>query len=359
MRHNWKVVEYGSEFPLEKNRGRPVEDRDGLVYLRSGRDALRHVAAALRADGVSVALLPCYCCESMEWPFLDEGLEVRYYRVAKSLLVDEGDLAEKARLASGCAVLYMNYYGVESISTERLAKLKERYSLVVIRDATHDWLDCSFAEVSHLDDYTIVSLRKWVGVPDGGLAFSASLNLSADVPADGRFESMRMKAMALKRRYLETGDSALKPQYLSELGECNRFLDSLHSTSGMGEESRAICGGIDWREVAAARRENSQLLADGLGRMGLWCSHKDGSAPLWVPFLPGCDRDKLQALMSEKGLYCPYLWPIPVQAVGCSDYVDDFVASMLCLPCDQRYDADDVAKMLEILSICLSEMTVS
>ena len=60
--------------------------------------------------------------------------------------------------------------------------------------------------------------------------------------------------------------------------------------------------------------------------------------------------------MSERGLYCPYLWPIPRSAEGCSGFVDEFVGRMLCLPCDQRYDAADVGDMLRILSECLKRV---
>lgn len=71
MKDDWKAVEYGSEFPLETVVGAPCVDGGGYVYTRSGRDALRLVASFLKNAGTDEVLLPCYCCECMEWPFLD------------------------------------------------------------------------------------------------------------------------------------------------------------------------------------------------------------------------------------------------------------------------------------------------
>lgn len=355
MDKGWKAIEYGSEFPIEVGRGAPLADGGGFVYVRSGRDALRLVAHALRSSGVDAVLMPCYCCECMEWPFSDEGMRVVYYCVAEGLRVDLDDVAEKAAVNRGAALLYMHYFGVPSIEECDLAELKEAYSLRVIRDVTHDMLDYDFGEGAAVDDFAVSSLRKWAGLPEGGLAFSAATSLPSAPIADDGYEASRREAMAAKRRYLETADSGLKPVYLEELARCNELLDRLRTTSGMGGESRILGGGVDWRRAAEARRANSSYLARGLEALGVPHYHRPGSAPLWVPFVPGCNRDELQRALSGFGLYCPYLWPTPESARGCSPYIDDFVGSMLCLPCDQRYDAADTSRMLEILAICLKE----
>ncbi|WP_417061659.1 hypothetical protein [Enorma massiliensis] len=351
----WTAIEYGSEFPIEIGRGAPLADGGGFVYVRSGRDALRLVARALRDSGVDAVLMPCYCCECMEWPFSDEGVRVIYYRVLKGLRVDVADIAEKAAANRGAALLYMHYFGLPSIERGDLVELKEKYSLRVIRDVTHDMLDYDFKEGSSVDDFAVSSLRKWAGLPEGGLVFSTGTDLPSVAVSDDRYEVLRREAMATKRRYLEMADDSLKPLYLDELAQCNNLLDQLRTTSGMGGESRILGGGVDWLQAAKTRRENSSLLAQGLDALGVHYYHCPGSAPLWVSFIPGCNRDELQKSLSSFGLYCPYLWPIPESARGCSPYIDDFVGSMLCLPCDQRYDSEDVARMLEILAMCLKE----
>lgn len=355
MDEGWKAIEYGSEFPIEVGRGVPLADGGGYVCLRSGRDALRLVARAMRESGVDAVLMPCYCCECMEWPFSDEGMSVVYYRVSEGLKVDIDDVAEKAAANRGAAFLYMHYYCLPSIERKTLLELKETYSLSVVRDVTHDMLDYSFEEGAVVDDFAVSSLRKWAGLPEGGLAFSSSTRLPSVPVVDDEYGVLRREAMAAKRKYLETADGSLKPPYLEELARCNDLLDRLRETSGMGDESRSLGGGVDWRRASEARRENSSLLARGLEDLGVPHYHRPGSAPLWVPFVPGCDRDGLQKAMSGFGLYCPYLWPLPESARGCSPFIDSFVENMLCLPCDQRYNAEDMARMLEILTICLRE----
>lgn len=356
MDKGWKAIEYGSEFPIEVGKGVPLTDGGGFVYLRSGRDALRLVARAMRESGIDAVLMPCYCCECMEWPFSDEGMSVVYYRVSEGLRVDVDDVAEKAVANRGAALLYMYYYCLPSIEKEALLELKEAYSLSVVRDVTHDMLDYDFEEGAIVDDFVVSSLRKWAGLPEGGLAFSSAIRLPSASVVDDEYVVLRRKAMVAKREYLETAESGLKSLYLEGFVRCNDLLDRLRTTSGMGGESRALGGGVDWRQAAKARQRNSLLLARGLEDLGVPHYHRPGSAPLWVPFVPGCKRDELQNAMSGFGLYCPYLWPLPENARGCSPYIDDFVESMLCLPCDQRYDSEDVARMLEILTMCLKEM---
>ena len=349
MIESWKVAEYGSEFPLESAKGDPVRDSINTIFLRSGRDALRYVASVMRSKGYEEALLPRYCCESMEWPFLDAGVRVSYYGIDENLKADLVGLHEKLERNRRTMLLYMNYYGCETIAEDELVSLKSNPELVLIKDATHDWLDYGLEGHSEVDDFTIVSLRKWAGLPEGGLVFSSIWHLESVAAINDSFASKRELAMGLKREYLETGRNELKDVYLKLLAQCNGLLDSAHDTLGMGLTSRALFAGVDWGCVADKRRENAQALADALKEAGVKCIHREGSAPLWVPFLPGCDRDELQKHLNAKNLYCPYLWPIPDNAKGCSDFIASFVDSMLCLPCDQRYDVEDMKAMVKIL----------
>lgn len=358
MRNDWVVREYGSEFPLEDGRGDPLRDGDRRAYLRSGRDALRLVAEMLAAQGCTYAILPCYCCESMEWPFLDAGMEVVYYAVGEGLQTDLEDMKRRAAEHPESALLHMGYFGLPDVDAHELAKLKGERSLWLIRDATHDWLDKP-PEDGGSDDFCIVSLRKWAGIPDGGLVFSRGLSiLPAPVTERGGYAQLREEAMGMKAEYMRTGNAALKSAYLEKLGKCNDLLDSLHETEGMSETSRAIAASVDWYEVARARRENASIIAAGLKGMGIEHYYREGTSPLWMPFVPRCDRDALQITLNRLGLYCPYLWPIPPSACGCSAFVDDFVGRMLCLPCDQRFDAKDAKRMLALLEKGLKEVGV-
>lgn len=236
MKDDWKAVEYGSEFPLETVVGAPCVDGGGYVYTRSGRDALRLVASFLKNAGTDEVLLPCYCCECMEWPFLDEGLDVHYYRVLEEFRIDLDDVDAMAAKRGRVALLYMHYFGLPSASDVELEEIKKKHSLTIVKDATHDWLDYDFEDKSDLDDYTVLSLRKWAGLPEGGIAFSAKHRLPVVPVVSKDFESRRESAMDLKREYLYGMDARLKPQYLSELRECNELLDSFRETSGMGRD---------------------------------------------------------------------------------------------------------------------------
>lgn len=356
MRSKWTVIEYGSEFPIEKKEGQSVVDGKATVYTRSGRDSLRLVASTLSENGCREVLLPCYCCESMESPFVDAGMKVQYYQIQEGLKLDIADIESKLSDTSHAVLLYMDYYAIPSVGSSVLQDLKQKYSLTLIKDATHDWLDYDLKDRALLDDFTIVSLRKWAGLPEGGLVFSSVYPLTAAPESDGVYGTRRSEAMRLKLEYLENGDVSSKPVYLKKLGDCNSLLDELHETASMGELSRALCGGVDWVMVAAVRRKNAAALAEGLEQLGISHYYQQDTAPLWVPFVPKCNRDALQAAMNLRDLYCPYLWSIPGMAKGCSIFVDHFVSEMLCLPCDQRYDEGDMRAMIKILAESIKEV---
>lgn len=361
MNPNWKAFEYGSEFPLEQCLGASLEDGFGYAYLRSGRDALRLIATALKQSGITTVLLPCYCCDSMEEPFSSTGFNVLYYCIADDFRLDVSSIDSLASEYPGAAFLYMSYYGLPSVDDSELERTKFTYGLVLVRDATHDWLDYKFSDRGKLDDYVAVSLRKWAGIPDGGLVYSAlhDLPFAECVQGDESFTKLRTKFMSLKLDYLHNGDLSFKRRYLKGFSKCDAFLASRRDVACMSDFSRRVAGGIDWDAVAMTRCRNSAVLAEGLTSLGLEHWLQPHSSPLWLPFIPGCDRDVLQQLMNSRGLYCPYLWSLPSSARGTSPWVDRLVDTMLCLPCDQRYDEDDMRAEISILEDCIEKAALS
>ena len=162
MKDDWKAVEYGSEFPLETVVGAPCVDGGGYVYTRSGRDALRLVVLLLKMRhrrGLAALLL--LRVHGVAFP--RRGLDVHYYRVLEEFRIDLDDVDAMAAKRGRVALLYMHYFGLPSASDVELEEIKKKHSLTIVKDATHDWLDYDFEDKSDLDDYTVLSLRKWAG----------------------------------------------------------------------------------------------------------------------------------------------------------------------------------------------------
>ena len=347
------MTEYGSIFDWNANRGFERPDA-GFVQAdwqlcRSGRDAMKALA---RWAGRRRVLLPALCCESMIVPFALNGYETLFYRLNEDLTADTADLAEKLR--DGDLLLYMSYFGIRPFSDAFLRQLRgSGRDILLVEDRTHDVIVPRPAE-RFRPDATVASLRKWAALPEGGM-----LRLAGEAPMgipEGAFGEACRAAMEKKSRYLESGDPALKREFLEQYRTAEHWLDTSAEPAAMGEESRELLRKLDAGAVYEARRENVRALTQRLsllaeeGRLR-FLSPNPESSTLYLPLLLD-RRGEVQRAMAEKGVYCPVIWPEPPQAAGICPNAHYTVEHMLALPCDQRYDTGNMA----FIADCLTEI---
>ncbi len=291
----------------------------------------------------------------MSEPFACEGYKVAFFAVDADLKIDEVDLASKVAENPGALLLYMSYFGISPITPDAVADLKAGASLTVVRDATHDVLGRRM-DADGADDYVLASLRKWTGLPDGALLYSGHRDLAgAHLETDDSFVMLRKDAMTEKRRYLEEDPGASKPRYMARLAECNGVLDEMSGPYAMSELSRDIVERTDWGAIGEARMRNAEALAARLEAAGLRCYFDASVPPLYVPIvLEG--RDAVQKRCSQSDVYLPVLWPLPGGAEECGGFAAEFSAKMLAVPCDQRYDVDDMDLVADVIIEAVSSL---
>ena len=109
-----------------------------------------------------------------------------------------------------------------------------------------------------------------------------------------------------------------------------------------------ILGAIDYEKVKQKRNENYKILSDGLGHLnGL--SLKEHDAPYAYPFY--CKNGlKLKKRLAEEKIYVATLWPNVLCLDGTQE--KDFAENILPLPCDQRYDSEDMKRIVWEISKC-------
>lgn len=340
--------EYGSEFYLDIDAIAESPRRHafnypggGSLFFRAGRDAIRYLAINERDKCGAVALLPSLCCDSMSEPFAREGYKVVFYAVDSNLEIDEDDLVAKAAENPGALLLYMSYFGISPISPDAVADLKARASLTVVRDATHDVLGRR-VDADGADDYVLASLRKWTGLPDGAILYSSHRGLAGfHLEPDDSFVALRKDAMMEKLGYLQEADGASKPHYMAQLAECNAVLDEMGGPYAMSGLSRDIMERTDWGALGETRKRNAKALVARLEAAGLRCYCDTSVPPLYVPIVLE-NRDAVQKRCAWRDVYLPVLWPLPEGAEECGGFAAEFSEKMLAVPCDQRYDVDDM-----------------
>ena len=345
-------MEYGSEFDWRANEGFLTDSADFVKedwhLYRSGRDALKALA---RSVGKTRVLLPALCCESMILPFTQNGCEIVFYRLNEDLSGNEADVREK--LTDGALLLYMRYFGIRPFSDAFLQSLRADGYLLA-EDRTQDIIVPRESE-GFVPDYMLASLRKWAALPDGGMLRGGKI--TEDARADSAFGDLRVEAMREKTRYLESWEAALKQDFLHRLAAASDMLDADAVPVAMSGGYEALLRSLDFGKLYAARLRNIQILKnrlEPLERDGLlrFLTHAPEQSTLYFPIRLQ-NRNAVQKAMAARDIYCPVIWPEPEESAGVCPVSHAVVSDMLAIPCDQRYDEQDMefiaANLTEIL----------
>ena len=62
------------------------------------------------------------------------------------------------------------------------------------------------------------------------------------------------------------------------------------------------------------------------------------------------ERKNLQALLADNDVYAPVVWPKAECCPPVSEIAESIYRHILCIPIDQRYDVDDMERIISILS---------
>lgn len=314
--------EIGSEF----HRVTP-DSGSGLIYPRpgslmfSGRTAIEAVLEKL--PDARTALLPSYCCDSMIVPFRTAGIDVKFYKVSWD---------ERLRIkidGSADILVWCNYFGFKNEMPI--------FDGVVIEDITHSFL--SESPCNPQSDYLVASLRKWEPVNCGGYC---SVEVEGSAPTD-EFVVLKTSAMELKTEYLYDLDEEKKPRFLKMFADSNHWLSKNYSGLGIDQFSQEYLACVDMEKQRKKRRENAKALFEGLqNKVQFMFPTEDMDCPLFVPILLP-NRDRVRAHLTKNGIYCPVHWSKPE---GCESNIYDMELSLVC---DQRYEIEDMERIVSTL----------
>jgi hypothetical protein len=358
----WEV---GSDFELRESSLVHPAERDLLSaqgwrlppgecrLVQNGRAAL---LTALRDACCGVKLkdawLPSYLCASMVQPFRQSGLEVHYYPVDGSLAPVDGPWAWA--VGHGSVVLYVNYFGFPVSATARtLARQQHDRRAVTILDMTHSLFNTAPDEMPS-SNYAVASLRKWAGLPDGGLVWKRGSRFSTPLDADstdGGFGRARLVAGLMKGLYCDDILSQ-KDGYRTLFGMAEDIADGCTAAVPMSRVSRTMWGQLDSAAIVSARRVNYAVLASGISRLRSLRLFEEalpqGVCPLGCPTVLPC-RDDLRSFLSSHGVYCPIHWQLPDEVKTGFPASQSISATILTLPCDERYTTSDMDCVVTLL----------
>ncbi len=312
------MKEVGGYFQLEqliKN-----EYYKDLISLNTARNALVYL---MKTKQINKLYIPYYLCSSVSETLEKHGYDFEYYYIDKDFIpILNKSLGQREYL------YIVNYYG--QLSNNKVYSLKKQYERIIL-DNTHAFFQRPIDEID-----TIYSCRKFFGVPDGAYLSTDKLineKLETDISKDrmthilGRFEGNGADYYA---NFLQN-EEGFKNEPL-------KYMSNL---------TKNILGAIDYQDIIRKRNENYQYLDNKLrnqNRLELIIQN----GPFAYPFYTE-NGVEIRKKLAEKRIYIATLWPdVLVNTLkGSIEY--DYVLNILPLPCDQRYNLNDINYMIDAL----------
>lgn len=307
----------GGYFELELPKHQ--EFHSDAIALNSGRFCLEYI---LRCRKVSKLYVPYYTCDSAVEPIIKLGIPYEFYHID-----EEYHIVDDIRLSEGEALMYTNYWGLQS---DYCRELFSKYGNKLILDYTQSF----FAKPIPGAD-TFYSCRKFFGVPDGGYLYTdadadADLNIKQDV-SFSRMDSL------VKRIDLSPEEGYEDFRKISE--EFHKM-----SIRHMSRFTKRMMQSIDYDEVAQKRRDNYEKLRKALGGKEL----SDNDVPMVFPYMAN-DGQALRRHMIQNRIFVPTYWPNVYDWTGEDSVEAKMAKNIIPLPIDQRYGIDDINLICNII----------
>lgn len=299
--------------------------KDGIL-LNTGRNALEYILLSL--GRVRKVYLPLYTCEVVLEPLRRLGIPWQFYHINKQF-----ELAEEVRLDEGEYIVLNNYLGIKD---QYVARMVPVYGNKLI-------VDCAQAFFAPVIDgiKCFYSARKFVGVSDGGVAYSFcdGFDVHSLAQNDSSFHSDHL--FIRKEKGAEAGFST----YQDDEEKLNNQI--MQRMSSFTED---ILKHINYDSVIDRRRKNYQLLESALrernhSKMPSMDSFK---CPMAYPYMVPNGVELRKKLIVNK-VFVPKFWPnssIPDETFEGYKLSD----SILPLPIDQRYGEEDMKRIIEIIN---------
>lgn len=355
--------EIGSNFWLNpnqkynnKNIGTPQQFNcigEDYAWLSTGRSSIEFAIISIeerKPELKKVAVLPSFTCDTVFEPFLKRGYEVYYYPIERDLTTTSDTILEKTLQHDASIVLFHRYFGFDTLDrqVDRMCGILRGLGKYTIEDCTQ----CLYSDISRADsDYTVGSIRKWTGTPDGGfiVGLKAKLN-NIPVSYDVDLEKAKIEASYSKYRFLfeHQGD---KGEMLAMYRRAEDILDNQAEIYAISEMSVMVQADLNKQELIRKRRENFEILGNKLTShiKPVFKLGRNKEVPLYFPVLVE-DRAALQKHLVNNAIYAPVVWPKDDKQPKQCNGAENAYQHLLCIPIDQRYDIDDMNRIVEVIN---------
>lgn len=356
--------EIGSNFwirPGEGSQGKQLGspqqfgyEGSDYVWMSTGRSATKLVLQTIaerNKECKKVALLPSFTCHTVYDPFMEYGYDIHTLPLRLNLTTTVEEILRYQEKCNAGVVLVHRYYGFDTLpGFNAVVELLQNRGVVVIEDCTQ----CLYSSFPFSNaDYVVASIRKWCGVPDGGFVIckEGSFHRKPFRTDTNMVEAKRIAA-ELKYQYLFEGKGD-KPSFKAKYREAENLLDNQVDFFTIGTLSAAIQAELDVELLRKKRRANYGALLEGLqnkeGFQIIFNTLPDDVVPLYFPILID-NREAWQDLLADNDIYAPVVWPKADNSPQIEEVAEKIYERILCIPIDQRYDVDDMQRIVDVIN---------
>lgn len=295
------------------------------VLLNTGRNALEYILRYLPV--VKRVYLPYYTCEVVWEPLKKLHIPYRCYATNEHF-----EMAEEIVPEADEYVIVNNYFGIKDAY---IAHMAEKYGNRLI-------VDCAQAFFAPIltNTHTFYSIRKYVGVADGGVAYPRVDDQWKRMETDDNSD----RAEHLKIRLTHGAEAGFRVYQENE-----NKLDH-QPIKQMAVSTQQALQQVDYRLVIEKRRTNYGILHEALKDSNrLELPEIDSFVcPMVYPYWPQTDNGIRQRLQ-ENRIYTARYWP-NVTGADCSYHLEaDMAQKIIPLPIDQRYGQEEMKKIIELI----------
>lgn len=307
------------EFPIN-NSSFPHSDG---VLLNSGRHSLEYILKSL--GEINRLWIPYYTCDVVLQPIERLCIPYSFYHVKMDFT-----LTDEIVLGDGEYLIYTNYFG---IMDEYCKELAIRYDSQLILDNAQAFYAPHIEKIN-----AFYSPRKFVGVPDGGIAYT---NHSLSIELERDYSYNRCSHL-------------LKRHELAPMEGYNDFKASSHqiansSLSMMSNLTQKMLSSLDYAAIMERRITNFTFLHAHLAESNdLRIPHIDSFAcPLVYPYYT--KNSELRKHLISNQVFVATYWPNVLECCKEGDIEYDFCKNIIPIPIDQRYNEENMNQIIKLI----------
>lgn len=317
--------EIGGYFQLELNYNN--ENAFPFQYselLNSGRYAFEYLILNL-PNKPSLIWLPWYTCEVMLEPLLRLGINYDFYKINSNL-----EISSLPKIGNNEYIIINNYFGIKDRYIDKMSSILD--DKMIIDNSQALFYNNKFGLKS------FYSFRKFVGVPDGGMAITKDRN---KIVLDKSISYDKISHLLCR---IDLDASSGYQNY--KKNENNISNIGIHSMSNL---SKQIISNINFEYIKEKRNRNFSIINSYLSDINLLNipAIETFSCPMAYPLLT--DDTSLKEILINNRIYIPTFWPNIFKWCKIDSLEYKLGSNLIAIPIDQRYGDNEMRFIANII----------